>query len=547
MTDVRSESKNKKSEILFSIMAPCVIGAFFCFLFLYYGVGQYPDSTTYLSYNTAREPLYPLFLRVCRLLAGETHFLRLAILLQNVLAFLVNWYLYRFIVGKFRFNLLFRITALLVILAPHLLTSVFTPSGIVLTNAVLSEGLTVSLYPLFAVLLLEAFYREQKGWFLAASYGTALLLSLARGQLMTMLLVWLAVSAVAVVRGTMHGRAVHSENGQAQEDGEVLVPGDRKAAEQVSGNRTAEAQAPKEHAEWAHAKRVCAGTVLALFIVTALGFVLRQAAICGYHEAMTDGVVRTNTGGNVTLLTNALYSADEEAVAAATRELSERDAACLRNIYAQMKAQRLCASDAGRGFHERILHHEDSHDKIKFDILGGLLSAGVREEWDALPQELRPDGRVMPVEEDRVAGRLMKAVLPHSIGGFLKTYVYVAAGGFVRTVSLLSPPFSIYAMLIYVVAAALMCYLFKRKEKRDGAWFMAAVFLMITANVCATALTIMCLSRYMIYNMTLFYLAGLVCVWETVGRKSPHKARLVPPAEESPESDGSVRRAEDGA
>ncbi|MCM1103095.1 MAG: hypothetical protein NC409_03220 [Clostridium sp.] len=521
MTDFRDESRNKKSEILFSIMAPCVIGAFFCFLFLYYGVGQYPDSTTYLSYNTAREPLYPLFLRGCRLLAGEAHFLWLAVLLQNVLAFLVNWYLYRFIVGKFRFNLLLRIAALLVILAPHLLTSVFTPSGIVLTNAVLSEGLTVSLYPLFAVLLLEAFYREKKGRFLAASYGTALLLSLARGQMMPMLLVWFVVSAVSVVRGMLHGRVVNSENGQALKSRQTLQDGEASAP----GDRRAEARTAEEHPERMRAKRICIATVLVLIAMTALGFVLRQAAIRCYHAANTDGVVRANTGGNVTLLTNALYSADEKAVAAAAQELSEQDAACLRNIYAQMKAQRLCASDADRGFHARILHHEDSHDKIKFDILGGVLSAGVREEWDALPQEMRPDGRMMPVEEDRVAGRLMKAVLPHSIGGFLRTYVYVAAGGFVRTVSLLSPLFSIYAVLIYVVAAALMCYLFKRKEKRDGAWLMAVVLFLIVANVCATALTIMCLSRYMIYNMTLFYLAGLVCVWETVGRKSPYKER----------------------
>lgn len=546
MTDVRNENRSKKSEMLFSIMAPCVIGAFFCFLFLYHGVGQYPDSTTYLSYNTAREPLYPLFLRGCRLLAGEAHFLWLAAFLQNVLAFVVNWYLYRFVVGKFRFNLLFRTAALLVILAPHLLTSLLTPSGIVLTNAVLSEGLTISLYPLFAVLLLETFYREKKGWFLAASYGTALLLSLARGQLMPMLLVWLVVSAVSVVRGTMHGRVMNSENGQALEDGKALVPGDRKAAEQVSGDRTAEAPEPKEHVEWAHAKRVCAGTVLALFIVTALGFALRQAIVRCYHAANTEGVVHSNTGGNVTLLTNVLYSADEEAVAAAEQELSERDAACLHNIYAQIKTQGLCASDAGSGFHARILHHEDSHDKMKFDILGGLLSKRVWEEWSELQEGLIPDGRLMSVEEDRVAGRLMKALLPHSVGGFLKTYIYVAAGGFVRTVSLLSPVFSIYAALIYVVAAALMCYLFKRKEKRDGAWFMAAVLLMIAANVCATALTIMCLSRYMIYNMTLFYLAGLVCVWETVGRKRPHRERLVPPVEESLELGGSVRRMEDG-
>lgn len=477
MTDLEKRDADKRGKTIYNVLAPCVIGAFFCFLFLFFGVGQYPDSATYIGYNTGREPLYPLFVTLCRKLAGETHFLWVTALLQNVFAFFAFWYLYCFFVRKFQLNLLFRIAALLVILAPHLMTSVFTPSGIVLTNAILSEGLTVSLYPLFVTLLLEAFYREKKGWFLAASYVAALLLSLARGQLMTMLLVWFVVSAAAFVRRAFARK--------------------------------------KESGRNASAKRICS-ILLVLLVATALGFVLRQAAVRGYHTAMTDGVVRTNTGGNVTLLTNVLYSADETVIAAAEEALSVEDAALLHNIYAQMREQGLCVSDAGNGFHARILHHEDSHDKIKFGILGELLSESVREEWGMLPEGLLPDGRLMPVEEDHTAGRLMKAVLPHGIGGFLKTYLYVAAGGFVRTVALLSPLFSVYALLIYVVAAALMCYLFKREDSRDGAWLMAVVLLMIAANVCATALTIMCLSRYMIYNMTLFYLAGLVCVWELV-------------------------------
>lgn len=482
--------KNQKIETrkkhISSYLAPCVIGAFFCFLYFYYGVGQYPDSATYIGYHTSREPLYPLFLKVCRWLGGKEYFLWLAALLQNVMAFFANWYLYRFFARQFRLNILFRIAALLVILAPHLFTSVFAPSGIVLTNAILSEGLTISLYPLFATLLLEAFYREKKGCYLAASYVTALLLSLARGQLMPLFLVWFVVSAAAFVRGAAKSKP---------------EPDGQKAEEQKSGRRM-------------DAKRIW-GILLALLIATALGFVLRQTAMRCYHESMTGGVVQTNTGGNVTLLTNVLYSADEEAVAAAEEALSDRDAAYLHDIYTQMKEQGLCASDAGGGFHERILHHEDSHDKIKFGILSVLLTSGVWQEWYELPEGSK-DGFEMSVDEDKMAGRLMKAVLPHSVGSFLKTYLYVAAGGFVRTVSPLSPVFSVYALLIYIVAIALMCYLFKRGKNRESAWMMAAALLMTAANVCATALTIMCLSRYMIYNMTLFYLAGLVCVWELV-------------------------------
>lgn len=466
---MKKKDGNKKPEVIFDRMVPLITGAFFCFLLVSYGVGQYPDSETYLHYYSDREPLYPLFLKVCRMAAGDAHVLWAAVIFQNVLAFFCFWYLYRFITRRFQLNLLFRIAALLIILMPHLMTSVFTSSGIVLTNAVLSEGLTVSLYPLFATILFEAFYREKKGGFLAASYIVALLLALARGQLMTMLLVWMLVSAAIVVRKWI-----------------------------LSGKTQG---------------RVCAIIILALVLLTAAGFVIRQSVIHVYHSAMTDGRIRSNTGANVTLLTNVLYCADEQAVLKAADTLIETDAQLLRNLYAQMRSEELCASDAADGFHARIWHHEDSHDKIKFDILGEFLRGAAWAEREALP-ESEEDGPEIRVIMDEIAGRLMKALLPHCIGSYLSTYLYVAAGGFVRTVSLLSPVFSIYALLIYAAAAVLMCVLFRKAQGRAAAWLMAIVLLMTAANVCATALTIMCLSRYMIYNMSLFYLAGLVCIWE---------------------------------
>ncbi len=508
MAEFENRNKKNKRTAVSDVAAPCIIGAFFCFLFLYFGVGQYPDSSTYIGYNTTREPLYPLFLKACRLIAGEGHFLWAAALLQNVIAFFSYWYLYRFVVRQFDLSLLFRSAALLVILAPHLFTSVFTPSGIVLTNAILSEGLTISLYPLFATLLLEAFYREKKGRYLAASYLTAFTLSLARGQLMPLFLVWFLVAAAAFIRSAAGGGRQDKTR--------------RLTYRPFGFVRSAVGRGGQEPER--HAKRVC-GVLLALLIATAFGFVLRQAAMRCYHGSMTDGIVRSNTGGNVTLLTNVLYSAGEQAVTAAGEDLSERDAFYLHEIYAKMQERGLCASDAGSGFHARILHHEDSHDKIKFEIVGSLLGQGVQEEWGALPQGTK-DGLEMPVDEDNMAGRLMKAVLPHSMGSFFWTYLYVAAGGFVRTVSLLSPVFSVYALLIYAAALALMGYLFRKPQGRAAAWFMGIVLLMTAANVCATALTIMCLSRYMIYNMTLFYLAGLVCVFEVVrGRKKPDEIR----------------------
>ena len=56
-------------------------------------------------------------------------------------------------------------------------------------------------------------------------------------------------------------------------------------------------------------------------------------------------------------------------------------------------------------------------------------------------------------------------------------------------------------------AAALAVWRLCREKKSDAAWFVLVALLAITANVCATSLTIMCLSRYMIYGFSIFYMA----------------------------------------
>jgi hypothetical protein len=43
---------------------------------------------------------------------------------------------------------------------------------------------------------------------------------------------------------------------------------------------------------------------------------------------------------------------------------------------------------------------------------------------------------------------------------------------------------------------------------------MGVALLFIAANVCATSMTIMCLSRYMIYGFALFYTAFFLLVVE---------------------------------
>ena len=67
---------------------------------------------------------------------------------------------------------------------------------------------------------------------------------------------------------------------------------------------------------------------------------------------------------------------------------------------------------------------------------------------------------------------------------------------------------------------SLTIVLWKKDHESMAAAFMAVMLVTIVGNVCATALMIQCISRYMIYNLPLFYMAGFLELLELFGVKS---------------------------
>ena len=68
--------------------------------------------------------------------------------------------------------------------------------------------------------------------------------------------------------------------------------------------------------------------------------------------------------------------------------------------------------------------------------------------------------------------------------------------------------------LLVAIAVILMIYVWMKKPCSKAAPFMALVLLMIMGNVAGTSLMIQCISRYMLYNLPLFYMAGLLLLLE---------------------------------
>lgn len=239
-----------------------------------------------------------------------------------------------------------------------------------------------------------------------------------------------------------------------------------------------------------------------LAVICAFG--IRTLAVHTYNYFVT-GYFTGNTYGPVNMLANVIYACDREdgevfEEGSLERTLFERfydNAEAMEAIYRY-------ADESPRG---RIMHLEDHHDMIKFYIL----EANMTEYWydigikDYYQQNFR---------SDEAAANMLRKLLPQCFGQWLYDYLLLCWYGFIRSIAVVHRWINCAALILYLTAAGLSAWMLRKYKKCDAAFMMAFALLFIAANVCATSLTIMCLSRYMIYGFSLFYMSLFLLIIE---------------------------------
>ena len=66
-------------------------------------------------------------------------------------------------------------------------------------------------------------------------------------------------------------------------------------------------------------------------------------------------------------------------------------------------------------------------------------------------------------------------------------------------------------------------YLGIKKKEYKVFGFLLLTALLTAGMAGAVSFTIMCLSRYMIYNTSLIYLCGILMLWKIIGRRKEDK------------------------
>ncbi len=240
-----------------------------------------------------------------------------------------------------------------------------------------------------------------------------------------------------------------------------------------------------------------------------LVFLLRDLTVHVYNYGVT-GYFMGNTYGQVNTLTNVMYACDEE-----DREVFEEgdlEQAFFDRFYKEAKDRGLNYKFAGDSFAERAAYLEDNHDVLKFQILEARLSAYYFSlgEVDYYEQSSM---------SDEMAGKMIKKLLPACFGQWFYDYLLLCRNGFVRSIAVVHPLINPIAFLLYLFAAGLSLWQIFAKKRYSAAVVMGTALLFIAANVCATSITIMCLSRYMIYGFAPFYIALYLLVREVCENK----------------------------
>lgn len=446
----------KWKKFPFSWLLPVL---FFAALWLLGTTGIYNDSNQYIAMHIHREPLYSFFLWIFRSLFGETRYLDIVRFLQNGLAaFSVIW-LAESLKKRFDFGQWMEALVCLILLAPHIITPVFSASGLVLSNGVISEALGLPLFYLFTAQCMKMVYTRQRGAALS-SLLLSLFLSLVRGQMMFTILLWLVFA------------------------GAVVIVEKKKLAKRL----------------------------LICVVCTALAFGTRTLLVKSYNLVF-NGYFINNTFGSVGLLANILYAADEEDA----ERIADQDARVMFELsYRLAKEQGATYQDAPEGFFNRAAHLEKWHDAIKFEM--------IEEPWRQLhDREGFIDYIPENVESDRIAATIVKSLLPAVLGRWLYDYLALACYGLIRSIAVVHPLLNWYALTAYLAYIVLAALAWRKNHNSNAVWLAAFSLLAVLANVFATSMIIMCLSRYVIYGLPLFYVSGLMLLYELAGGKTAHR------------------------
>ena len=456
--DAHREKFNNERKRLFSdkvdVVAFILITGFFLYFMIFHGVAECGDSYQYENQFPMREPVYSLILQFLQFIAGEKYMMALGVV-QNLLAIICIYLSYRRLSEIWRFGYLCRFITLICLLAPHLLTPLASKTNLILTNTVMTEGITLSLYYVWLTdmisLLTDRFEQQSKIRAMIRTMLFAIVLSMTRGQMILCVLMTFAVLIYTIF---------------IENKGKTLIAVKKSA--------------------------VCLLIFIAILIA-------KTQVTKFYNLVETGNYVNTVSSGPM-LLSNIAYVCDKND-AEYIKDDDLREA--FEEIVQMIDSDELAYSYATGNIISKARFHESGHETINFDIIDPVMRKVIYSRYGLDESNFLK----LMIREDELCKSVSKQLLPHIFAKYFKNYVIISALGFVRSIAVEKSVLPLYALLMYIFVIAVSFINIKNSVYSNQTKVMIFVIIMICGNVLGTALVIQCITRYMIYNLPFFYIS----------------------------------------
>lgn len=422
--------------------------AFFC------EVSWCGDSYQYENQFPMREPVYSLILQFLKFLAGDAY-MRILGVFQNLLACICIYWTYKKLSDVWKFGILARAATMVCLLAPHIVTPLASKTHLIITNTVMTEGITLSLYYIWFVysvrLIVGQPVIEKKTSYMIRMTLLALILAMTRGQLILCVL----MSFVLYIATALIDK---EENNKIKKSIVYVL----------------------------------------LFMVV----MLSKTQLTKWYNLIESGNYVNTISSKPMLLANIAYVCDEpDAKYIKDEDLRQAFTGVIRLI----NDNSISYEDAEGGIISKARFHEAGHETINFDIIDPEIRKVIYARYGIDESEFFK----LMISEDELCGTIAKQLLPHVTGKYFRNYIIISALGFVRSIAVEKSILPVYALLMYLFAIALTIILLRKDKTNRQAWCMVFTLIMICGNVLGTALVIQCITRYMIYNLPFFYIIGL--------------------------------------
>lgn len=431
------------------------------------------DSLSYTSMDCSREPFYPLFLKILRdifgdgsLPYGEPRYLFVAVLIQSAVAAVVVWRVAHVFEGfgkSRKSRIILGLGANAAFWGVQLLNRFAALRGSAYPESIMTEGFGLSFWLLF-LMAAFCFFRGHKAKdLILATLWMFLCVSL-RKQLLVSCLTFAGM-------GFLY---------------ELVL-----------------------RRKWRNFLLTILMAAIAMGGATAFDY--------GYNYALR-GVWMQHTGNAMGMDCTLLYTTTAED-ANLFPEGDVRD--LFLAIQTEMEEQRIRYVDleAGVSWAQRAGHYADAYDVIGYEIMNPLIGEYLAKSHP----EAEAGSPAFYLLMDEVEEELRDGLIHQDMSRFALIWWLNICKGFVNTILRMNTLLIAAAAVLYAVYAGLLLYLLRTGGDRAAVLLASLILFSTAVNCVVVGAVIFPQTRYMIYNMGLFY-AGLLLL--LVENLTPNKKSI---------------------